>query len=692
MPALKEVKEEPEDEGGSLLALADPVQMPPTLVLEKLEELLKAGRVMLRYEVSADKGWGINGKISSEWRSFRVESNGVCQFVDDTVWSTDDKDGWADDELEQLEGLRKKAEAFPASQSKQPTALRPRECRRAVFDFYRAKHAESRKAKAKAKGKVKAGAKPKAKPPAKPPVAGPVDLSEDEEPEPDEDAEAEAEEETKVAPKAPAKAPAKAHPAKSSPAKAVTKASPPAVAKVGAKAVAKASAAPEVTTFKEFLDAAKARFLKAGHKDHYKRFLGAVTKGGSQQAILESLAEHPDLAEMFKCLKQGGQPAASPAATGPRQPKEPPPQQLRAAAKVVKAAPPKPAEPPTLPPPRSLPAKALDVEAEVMKPLRQRHSNDAAAQLVSLVFGGRGAKASTRLKALRYVRGHLFDKESFRRLILVRGPPASGKSTWAMEQLKMEAIPAPTEDEELVARLLHVCAADDFLTKFSQGDEEVYTHAEGKELEDAHARNEARVRLAIEAGVHPLYVDAANTQLWEMTPFLRSAQKAGYDVTFTDPIEICSEWDNIETLLARNSARKQASKAVSRDALEAALVHFEAMPDDGAEFVKTVLAAKPGCRHPTAARPAAAAVLAARKTAFQAGGSDKSDSVTSGGAKAGSAGIAAAKRPAEEAAAEAAPPKVAKASPPEAAPKLGKPGAEGRVAAALLSSLRKKPK
>lgn len=122
----------------------------------KLEELLTNGRVMLRYQAAAGEAWGVNGKLNAEWRSFRAETDAVCRFTDDMVWATEDREGWADAELETLEQLHEQALKFPATSSKQPSALKPRQCRRAVFDFHRGKYNEARMAKAKAKAKTQA--------------------------------------------------------------------------------------------------------------------------------------------------------------------------------------------------------------------------------------------------------------------------------------------------------------------------------------------------------------------------------------------------------------------------------------------------------------------------------------------------------------------------------------------------------
>mmetsp|Transcript_26209 Transcript_26209/g.83134 ORF Transcript_26209/g.83134 Transcript_26209/m.83134 type:complete len:227 (+) Transcript_26209:79-759(+) len=148
MPESK-VKEEPEEPE----LPSDPVEVPPGVVLDKLEALVTSGKTLLRFQRSGDKGWGINGRVG-QWSSFKVDAAGVCEFVDDdTVWATEAASEWAESELEWLEKLRKQALSVPATPAQQPNALRPRQCRRAVFAYHKAEYVKQRQAKAKAKAR-----------------------------------------------------------------------------------------------------------------------------------------------------------------------------------------------------------------------------------------------------------------------------------------------------------------------------------------------------------------------------------------------------------------------------------------------------------------------------------------------------------------------------------------------------------
>merc|ERR550525_1886621 len=174
---------------------------------------------------------------------------------------------------------------------------------------------------------------------------------------------------------------------------------------------------------------------------------------------------------------------------------------------------------------------------------------------------------------LKYARSQSMEEGAFREMIILRGPPCMGKSTWAMEQLRLQG--GLVEEEELVARLTHICSADDFFMKFN-GDQEEFS-PDFEQLEMAYARNEARAQLAMEAGIHPLYIDNCHLQLWEMVPYVRLAQAAGYEVSIVSPSDILFSWADVEALAERNSERPQA-RAVPQEQLEDILNVFEALP------------------------------------------------------------------------------------------------------------------
>eukprot|EP00408_Alexandrium_pacificum_P042334 CAMPEP_0171242176 /NCGR_PEP_ID=MMETSP0790-20130122/45529_1 /TAXON_ID=2925 /ORGANISM="Alexandrium catenella, Strain OF101" /LENGTH=200 /DNA_ID=CAMNT_0011708915 /DNA_START=57 /DNA_END=656 /DNA_ORIENTATION=- len=177
MPEMQ-VKEEPEEPEPE----SDPVEVPPGVVLDKLEALVTSGKVLLRFQPAGSKGWGINGRVAGQWCSFKADAAGVCEFVDDTVWLTEGSGEWAESELEWLERLQKQAFDVPCTPAAQPTALRPRLCRRAAFTYHKAEFAKQRQARAKAKAQAAKAQEAGAASPAKaaagvqaaPPVAKPA--------------------------------------------------------------------------------------------------------------------------------------------------------------------------------------------------------------------------------------------------------------------------------------------------------------------------------------------------------------------------------------------------------------------------------------------------------------------------------------------------------------------------------------
>lgn len=506
MPALATsgltAKEEPESDQEPA---PDPIPVPPGVVLDKLDSLVNFGRLLLRYSNTVDGGWGINGKLSGHWCSFRAESDGECRFEDEVAWSAE-ADGWADSETEWLERLRLQVQSVPTSAAPQPSALRPRECRRDSFTFHRAEH-QRRRALAKAKGATAQSSAEVKVPIAKALGAkGSVARS-------------------PVAKALVAKTPLAKPPCSEAPANVAGIAKPPVVKVLGAKQ--------PVGKSPMKAPAATAPFTKAP--------LGtsSVTKAFVVQPVTAKVA----LVKAF-------------------------PEQLASAeTPVAKAL----AKPPAVLAPATSATHAVDMETEVLAPLRGC-GGDTATQLVRLVLGRRGASASLRIALLKYVRSHASLPGASRQLVLLRGPPGAGKSAWALDELRMRV---GVTDGEDVARFAHICATDDFLTTFKDGELEFSYDPE--QLELAHARNEARVKLAMDAGIEPVYVDNSHLRLWEMAGYVRLAQSAGYEVSVVSPDEICIDWRNVDALLAADGDRR---RSLSREALEALLGSFEELPGE----------------------------------------------------------------------------------------------------------------
>mmetsp|Transcript_52385 Transcript_52385/g.101202 ORF Transcript_52385/g.101202 Transcript_52385/m.101202 type:complete len:678 (+) Transcript_52385:62-2095(+) len=676
MPSTAVKEEEEED-----VIPNEPVEVPPGVVLDKVEQLLSSGKVLLRYSTTHGKAWGINGKVDNNWCSFKVEIDGTCQLVDDTVWVTETTSEWADSEVEWLEKLRTLALKVPSTQTKQPSALRPRECRKAVFQYHKAEYVKQRQAKAKAKAKstsigehdvspengLSAGIVPAvAKFPAKP--QGPSIPK------------------VKAAlAKTPAFGPAATKQigsAKPPLTKTPQSKLPPPSLEITAQADRPAAQLPKSSGFSAFLAEVKARLTQNGEREKYRAFLAAVSKGTQrEQGIADALAGHDDLLEKYRSLQKpvakSGKVPADPTSTESGQP-EPMADAADADATVAEGADETTADIVALP--RTL-QTPINVESEVLSKL-VKAGGDAAAQLVKLVLSKRLARAGLRLAMLKYARSQTNEDGAFREMIILRGPPGLGKSTWAMEQLRLQV--GLSKDEELVARLTHICSADDFFTTFKPDDGFDYSF-DLEKLEMAFACNEARVRLAMEAGIHPLYVDNSHLQLWEMAAYARRAREAGYEVSIVAPQDIFFDWESVDDLLARCNGRPRL-QTISRELLEEILKSFEALPE-GEDPVEAVMKAE----RPSAASHASAGVKRAAPPGL---------SVPAKGGKIAKTAPPQAKPQAKllaKSPAKTPPQQPRDSSMPDAAPKqrdamaAGRGSAEARAAASLLSGMRKKP-
>lgn len=133
--------------------------------------------------------------------------------------------------------------------------------------------------------------------------------------------------------------------------------------------------------------------------------------------------------------------------------------------------------------------------------------------------------------------------------------------------------------EELAAKLTHICAVDDFFEMF-KGDHEATYKYDVEKLETHLHRNEVRVRLAMEAGIHPLFVDCSNLKLWEMRPYISLAERLGYVTSIVDRSDICEKSDDLEFLVAANDTqeRRHLGKVVTRGMIAAMIKAFEPMP------------------------------------------------------------------------------------------------------------------
>lgn len=205
--------------------------------------------------------------------------------------------------------------------------------------------------------------------------------------------------------------------------------------------------------------------------------------------------------------------------------------------------------------------------------------DECIAQLAKTIFRQeRSSREGVRQRfdMVRYATRRAAKPRFPRELYILRGPPGIGKTDYAVQQLNDLVDVEPSE--VLAARLTHICATDDFYEMF-KGDCPEYKF-EALKLETQQLRNQARVRLAMEAGIHPVYIDEPNMRLWEMRPYLLLAERLGYVTTIVEPADICEKWDDKDFLSPANDTleRREMGKAVSQDMLAALVSVFEPLP------------------------------------------------------------------------------------------------------------------
>mmetsp|Transcript_133379 Transcript_133379/g.345225 ORF Transcript_133379/g.345225 Transcript_133379/m.345225 type:complete len:976 (+) Transcript_133379:762-3689(+) len=222
-------------------------------------------------------------------------------------------------------------------------------------------------------------------------------------------------------------------------------------------------------------------------------------------------------------------------------------------------------------------------EASIAAAVRKGR-DECVAQLAKLVFRKERAAhdgARARLAMVRYATQRAACPRFPRELFILRGAPGVGKTEYAMQQLA-DSVEFDPEDEVAV-RLTHICSADDFFERFS-GTQAVYKFDPNK-VDSYHAKNETRVRLAMEAGIHPLYVDCTNMRRWEMKPYIELADRLGYVANIVEPHEICEKCDDAAFLASATDTvdRKNRGKVVPRGLIAALLKAYEPLTEDVSE-------------------------------------------------------------------------------------------------------------
>eukprot|EP00408_Alexandrium_pacificum_P022751 CAMPEP_0171183258 /NCGR_PEP_ID=MMETSP0790-20130122/15187_1 /TAXON_ID=2925 /ORGANISM="Alexandrium catenella, Strain OF101" /LENGTH=1052 /DNA_ID=CAMNT_0011648231 /DNA_START=75 /DNA_END=3230 /DNA_ORIENTATION=+ len=621
-------------------------KLPPSAILYKLEKLLKEESDILRYTPPDGDGWGVNGELNGEWHSFREKSDGSCYYDDRLNWWTEDPEGtWTLDELAMLADLRAEAQELPEAELPTVTShpsLFATKGKRPAAGAARVSALPAQSTAAGAAKQVSRAGAWQTAPGGAAPAAVPASRAERFKARMKIQREHEAHE-AEVFEGAVAAPPAKR--ARANTGRRVS-AEVPDVEDVD-EAVPGLPTEQEEVSASTFLAAVKARLVEWGKVEQYHEFILALSGTVDAKAAVRILRGHDDLLRVFKRkfapeadlmaikaeLKEEDpdlpHPPAHPPTGGVKQ---------ELGAKTVKTA---AAATPYTPssyrvkseaghdgprPPAGAPAKQElggKVKAEVksedmprppkLPPNVQRGTvtigddsdeefhteasigaavrkgrDECIAQLSKVIFRRERAShegARPRMAMVRYATKVASRPRFPRELFVLRGPPGIGKSEYAMQQLADYVAVEP--DETLAARLTHVCAADDFFEHF-QGDDAMYKF-EASKLDRYHNRNESRVRLAMEAGIHPLYVDCTNFRLWEMRPYVILAERLGYVVTVVEPGDICQKWDDVNFLASANdtSDRQARGKVVQRPLLTAMVKALQPVSvDDAVQAIK----------------------------------------------------------------------------------------------------------
>jgi predicted kinase len=587
------------------------------VMLYMLEKLMLEGSDLTRSTPFKGKGWGVNGELNGTTHYFRDKVQGVCTYEDVDQWRSENQDSWTFEGLTWLEDLRIQAfqlpegdvpmdyvdapktsleteETIPAPQtppaddleedsqakpvpvvpvkaaSKVPTS-------RAERFKHRAMHSGVEEPATNG-GHAEDGEQAQPLPPAKrfrnasaaprPPPAQPVDADTYE--------------------------PPKGMPSEQ-----------------------------EEMSAAAFLAAVKARLVDWGKTDQYHEFVVALSGTVDAKAAVRILRGHDDLLSVFRRkfapkadLMQIKAEIDENDTSRPHAPPVPPPggavkqelgksmsgvkQELgvkREFGRGVKAE----MKSEDMPRPPSFGPNAHrgvvsvgdgsddeDIMDNVSISLAVKKGRDECiAQLAKCIFRKERANREgvrQRLDMVRYATRRASKPRFPRELFILRGPPGMGKTDYAMRQLGDLVDIEPDEVE--ASRLTHDCATDDFYETFA-GEGPEYKFDVTK-LDNQRLRNQARVRLAMETGIHPLFIDEPNLRLWEMKPYLALADRLGYVTTIVEPSDICDKWDDIAFLTSSNDTveRNEIGKAVPRELLKAMLDSFEPLPADGEDAIR----------------------------------------------------------------------------------------------------------
>jgi len=532
----------PEQEADSEAAAASSSRvLAPSAMLYKLEKLMLEGSNLMRFTPPEGKGWGVNGEVDGDWHSFKALADDTCTYEEGAIcWLIEDPEkAWTFEGLTLLEDLR--IQAFQLEEANLPTAV---------------SHP----------GLFVSNSQQAAPPAPRTPPAAPSTPPR----------------ERQSSPRPPS------HP-------------PPRAAQMAPEVDAVPPAeAPSVPVSRK--ERMQQRVRQQLHMVKEEKMEQVAPPGKRRRAGPEAPRSAPPWS-----VKQ--EPDSAPLTKGPQAPSEPPPGRTRVKQELGGSTPAKPAlavktefggrvksevktedmpRPPGYDPNcKRVVSVGDDSDEDVMDEATitaavSKGRDECIAQLAKTIFRKeRSSREGVRQRfdMVRYATRRAAKPRFPRELFILRGPPGIGKTEYAMQQLNDHVDVEPSE--ELAARLTHICATDDFFEMF-KGDSPEYKF-EASKLETQQLRNQARVRLAMEAGIHPLYIDAPNMRLWEMRPYLALAERLGYVTTVMEPIEISEKWDDIDFMAPANDTleRREMGKVISRDMLAGFISAFEPLPEGG---------------------------------------------------------------------------------------------------------------
>ncbi len=143
-------------------------------------------------------------------------------------------------------------------------------------------------------------------------------------------------------------------------------------------------------------------------------------------------------------------------------------------------------------------------------------------------------------------------------VVIMRGPPGCGKSTFAYEYVQKNFL-FGTE----------ICSTDDFFMVDGK------YQFDPKMLQEHHDSNQRRVCKAIQRQRPFVIVDNTNSQFWEMKPYVELAQIYRCKVIFIEPDQFNPNWNDLDALITTNKKRKSLGKNIHVGILSNIVSRFE---------------------------------------------------------------------------------------------------------------------